>query len=149
MDRDKRIEEAFRHFYHEAGINCATGTLILLSEFYDLPLDQQVLDSAAGLHGAGKYGAQCGLLEGGLMFIGIICKKNGVAKGDIVTLCHDWAELFETKMGSIVCRGLRPFPFTPEDAPKHLCEPISVKALKIAVRYMDERVMPLVTAAKA
>jgi len=31
----------------------------------------QLLDAAVGMHGAGKYGAQCGLVEGSLMFIGL------------------------------------------------------------------------------
>lgn len=143
QNRDGRIKEAFHNFYHEAGINCAIGTLMLLSEFYDLELDSQVVNAATGLHGAGKYGAQCGLLEGGLMFIGIYGKHHDLKKTEIVNLCYDWAKTFEDGMGSLVCKGLRPYPFTSEDATKHLCEPISVKALNIAVRFMDERLVPL------
>lgn len=147
MDREKRIEEAYHKFYHEDGVPCAVGTLMLFSEFYDLPLDQQVLDSATGMVGAGKTGKQCGLMEAGIMFIGIMGKAKGVAKADIFKLCGAWSKTFEAEMGSTECKGLRPFPFTPEDAPKHLCEPISVKAMKMAVGFMDDNLMPAVAAA--
>jgi hypothetical protein len=73
------IEESIRKkvhdYYWEDDVNCATVMLKILSELHDLKLDQQVVNSAIGMHGAGRFGAQCGLVEGSLMFIGIFGKK--------------------------------------------------------------------------
>ena len=139
---EQYIREKVHYFYHEAGVNCATGTLTLLSDIFRVPLQEQVYDSAIAMHGAGKYGAQCGILDGAMMFITIYGKQRGLTKTVMVGLVHDWAALFEQEMGSIVCKGLRPFPLTPEDAPKHLCEPITVKGVKLAVKYIKEAVEP-------
>ena len=35
-----------------------------------------MLDAALGMHGAGKYGAQCGLAEGTLIFLGTFGRAN-------------------------------------------------------------------------
>ena len=63
----KRVHE----LYWEKDINCARTALLCLSELFEIPLAPQTIQSAAGLHGAGGYRAQCGLVEGALMFIGI------------------------------------------------------------------------------
>jgi len=136
---ESHVRDRVHHFYHEAGINCSVGTLSLLSDIFDVKLEEQVYDSAVAMHGAGKYGAQCGILEGGIMFISIYAKQNGLKKKDIVPIVYDWAALFEKEMGSLVCRGLRPYPFTAEDAPKHLCEPLTVKGLGLAVNFIKDR----------
>lgn len=146
MDRNKRIEEGFHDLYFNRSIPCSIASLMLLSEFYNLPLDQQVLDSAIGMVGAGKTGKQCGLLEAGLMFIGIMAKKNGIPRVDIVKICGKWTEELEELLGNTECRNLRPFPFKPEDAPKHLCLPISVKAVKKAVQFIDDNLIPVIEA---
>jgi hypothetical protein len=136
------VAEKVHYFYHEAGINCAVGTLILLSDLFGVELQEQVYDSAIAMHGAGKYGAQCGILEGGIMFASIYAKQNGLEKKEIVPIIYKWSSLFEKEMGSLVCRELRPYPFTPEDAPKHLCEPITVKGVKLAVKFIQEELEP-------
>ncbi len=138
------VVERVHYFYHEAGINCAVGTLSLLSDIFDVKLQEQVYDSALAMHGAGKYGAQCGLLEGGIMFTSIYAKQNGLDKKVIVPLIYKWSSLFEKEMGSLVCRELRPYPFTPEDAPKHLCEPITIKGVKLAVNFIQKELEPII-----
>lgn len=63
----KRVHE----LYWEEDIDCARTALICLSEIFETALEPQTIRSAVGLHGAGGYRAQCGLVEGALMFIGI------------------------------------------------------------------------------
>ena len=60
------IENRVHDLYWKDDINCARTMLICLSELYKVNLEQQVVRAAIGLHGAGGYRAQCGLLEGGL-----------------------------------------------------------------------------------
>lgn len=44
------------------------------------------MDAALGMHGAGGYRAQCGLVEGALMFIGIWGKMHGKEEAEIVRI---------------------------------------------------------------
>ena len=140
---EEYVAEKVHYFYHEAGINCAEGTLSLLSDIFGVELEDQVYDSAVAMVGAGKYGAQCGILEGCMMFASIYAKQHGLVKKQIVPMIYNWSAKFEKEMGSIVCKGLRPYPFTPEDAPKHLCEPITVKGVGLAVKFIQEEVEPV------
>lgn len=132
------VAEKVHYFYHEAHIGCAVATLILLSQIFEVQLEEQVYESAVPMVGAGKYGAQCGILEGTMMFSSIYAKQHGVDNKTIMSMIYKWSEMFEKEMGSLVCKGLRPYPFTPEDAPKHLCEPITVKGVGLAVKFITE-----------
>ena len=59
------------HLYYDKDENCARTTLRCLSNLFSFPVGEDVLSSAIGMHGAGFYRAQCGLVEGSLMFIGL------------------------------------------------------------------------------
>ena len=74
MDEKEIIHRRVHDYYWKDDINCAKTTLKILAEIFEVPLKDQVLDSATGLHGAGRYDAQCGLVEGALMFTGILGK---------------------------------------------------------------------------
>ena len=50
----------------------------ILSHLFSFPLEEQTLDAAIGMHGAGGLGAQCGLVEGSLMFIGAYLAGSAV-----------------------------------------------------------------------
>lgn len=112
--------------------------LKILGEIFAVKIEPQVLDSAVGMHGAGEYGAQCGLTEGSLMFLGILCSERNYAKEEIVESCYDFAEQFEAEFGSLICSKLRPEGFKP-DNPPHLCEGLSKKAVEFAVNFIDNQ----------
>ena len=73
---ESEVRNAVHNYYWIDDINCATATLKILSKAFSINISPQVIDSAIGMHGAGKYGAQCGLVEGSLMFIGIYGKSQ-------------------------------------------------------------------------
>ncbi|MCP4723580.1 MAG: C_GCAxxG_C_C family protein [bacterium] len=137
MDHDKFIAEKVRHYYHVENIHCTHTTLNILSKLFDHKVNQQVMDAAEGMHGAGLYGAQCGLVEGAMMFIGLYGKSNGLTAEDIGSLCCEFANGFEEKLGSLVCRELRPEGFKPSNPP-HLCEPRTNEAIKYAAEFIAE-----------
>lgn len=130
------INEKVHKYYWEDDINCATTVLKTLANIYKIDLNFQVIDAAIGMHGAGKFGAQCGLVEGSLMFIGIWGRKNGYESDSIVNYCHSFANKFQDDFGSIVCRDLRPQGFKP-DNPSHICEEITKKAIKFTLNYIN------------
>lgn len=128
MENTEFIEQRVKQYYWVEALNCATTTLKVLSELYNIELAQQVIDSSLGMHGAGKYGAQCGLVEGTLLFIGILGRARNHTDDRIVETCYLFAESFEKQFSSILCRELRPQGFSPEQ-PLHLCADITSDAL--------------------
>lgn len=137
MKKTERISEIVKTSYHRDDVNCATTSLRVLSECFDVELNPQVFDAAVGMHGAGKFGAQCGLVEGSLLFLGISGRERGLSDTVIADLCRDFAESFEREFSSLECRVLRPEGFLP-DNPPHLCEKLTCKAIEFSVNFIEK-----------
>jgi len=137
MQIEKFIDQRVHDYYWKDDINCAMCTLKMLEEVFSIDLTPQVLDSAIGLNGAGKYQAQCGLVEGALMFVGILGKQRKVPYETIKKLCYSFAEQFEKEFGSLICKKLRPEGFKPENPP-HLCEELTKKTSLFSINFIKE-----------
>jgi len=141
MPLEKLICERVAQYYWQDDINCASASLKILGEIFDVDLQSQVLDAALGMHGAGEYGAQCGLVEGGLMFLGIWGRARGCSDGKIIGWCNSFARDFEARFGTLLCKELRPEGFGPHN-PGHPCELLSRIAIAFAgafVRAINEQ----------
>jgi len=97
----KRVHE----LYWKEDINCARTALVCLSELFEIAIERQAIWSAVGLHGAGGYRAQCGLVEGSLMFIGIYLHTIGQTEDEIVSACYNFASAFDREFGSSFFTG--------------------------------------------
>jgi C_GCAxxG_C_C family probable redox protein len=137
MNIKELIEKRVHDYYWKDDINCAMCTLKVLAEIFSVDLNPQILDAAIGMNGAGKYRAQCGLVEGTLMLIGVLGKKKNIPYDDIKHLCYQFAERFEKEFGSLLCRDLRPDGFSP-DNPPHLCEELTRKTILFSLNYIQE-----------
>ncbi|SHN65555.1 C-GCAxxG-C-C family protein [Desulfovibrio litoralis] len=122
------IAEKVHRLYWDVDMNCARTTMSCLSELFDLKIDKQTMNAAIGLHGAGCFRAQCGLVEGALMFIGIYLSEKGKTDQEISQACYLFAKQFTDKFGSLRCFDLRPNGFTENDPP-HACESLSVESI--------------------
>ncbi len=132
---DKFIKDKVNECYKKFDYNCATTTLLTLSEYFNFSLHQQTIDSALGMHGAGKYGAQCGLVEGTLMFLGMQGREKKLSEDMIIKACNKFAREFENYFSSLQCKVLRPEGFHPEQPP-HLCESITCSAINFSINYI-------------
>lgn len=130
------INSKVHDYYWNDDLNCAETTLKTLSEIFHVELEPQVLDAAVGLHGAGGYGAQCGLVEGSLMFIGILGKQKELGKERIIELCFTFANRFERRFKSLRCKELRIEGFN-SDNPPHLCEGRTKEAIKFSAEFIS------------
>lgn len=137
-DRQQWISDAVRVCYWNADLNCARTTLYVLSMVADVQLEPQIWAATVGMHGAGRFGAQCGLVEGGLLFIGIHGVRIGLEVKRICALCHAYALAFTQQFGSLECRVLRPQGFSKEDPP-HACEVLTVRALRFAIDFFEKQ----------
>ena len=131
------IKNRVHELYWNDNINCARTAIICLSELFETAVEQQTICSAVGLHGAGGYRAQCGLVEGALMFIGIYLHKMGKTEDEIVSACYNFASAFEKIFGSLRCFELRPTGFSESDPP-HMCENLTCKGIGFAYQYILE-----------
>jgi hypothetical protein len=138
MDRDEFMSQRVSECYRQRNFNCTNTTLHILAEHFGLKLADQVIDAGVGMHGAGGYRAQCGLVEGGLMFTGILGGARGWSKERVGRTCRAFAAGFEERFGSLLCRELRPEGFAP-DNPPHLCEPLTRETTLFALEFLSER----------
>jgi hypothetical protein len=136
LDTQSFVQKRVESYYWNNDLNCATTNLLILSETFCVKLSDQVVDSALGMHGAGEYGAQCGLVEGTLMFLGIIGRLIGIPDKDIINSCKEFAGKFENQYSSLLCNILRPEGFS-EKNPPHLCERLTCKAICFNVEFMN------------
>lgn len=132
------VENRVHDDYWHRDLNCASTTLRIMAEHFGIRLDDQVLDAAIGMHGAGGHRAQCGIVEGTLMFIGILGRQRSIPDDDIISFCREFAEKFQTAFGSIVCATLRPEGFAP-DQPPHLCERLTVEGIVHNITLISNR----------
>jgi C_GCAxxG_C_C family probable redox protein len=121
--------------YWEQDINCARTCILTLGRLFELEIQPQTYQAAIGLHGAGGFRAQCGLVEGALMFIGSYYCDRGKPDEEIVSLCYQFADSFTNKFGSLLCFDLRPNGFTKEDKP-HLCEDLTIRAIEFTKHFI-------------
>lgn len=134
---EEKIQKKVHNFYWENDYNCATSMMKILKKNYGIKLQDQVYDAMVGMHGAGNYGAQCGLVEGALLFIGIFGRQQKMSDKKIIKHCYQFAEQFEKEFGSLKCSVLRPEGFK-EDNPPHLCEELSNKAIVFTIKFIDQ-----------
>jgi C_GCAxxG_C_C family probable redox protein len=130
------VKEQVSQCYWKYDINCATTVLCILSEIFEIELNNQTFDAALAMHGAGKYGAQCGLVEGTIMFIGVFGRQNNIHDRGTIDACRDFARKFESRFGSLLCSVLRPEGFS-DDNPLHMCEQITCEAIECAALHVS------------
>lgn len=136
MDLEKTIREHVHHLYYDLDVNCARTTMMCLGELLDFRLEDQTVRAAIGMHGAGGFRAQCGLVEGALMFMGAYFSEKGMEDSSIAGICGQFAAEFTERFGSLDCRSLRPGGFRDDDPP-HLCESLTADSISFVYRFID------------
>lgn len=139
MNMNSKIIELVHNYYWDMDINCARTMLLSLSKLTNVTLNSQTIDAAIGLHGAGGYRAQCGLVEGALMFLGIYASQKGYFDSEIAYLCYQYADEFTKHFSSIRCYDLRPSGFSENDAP-HACEDLTVRAILFTYDFIKKKI---------
>lgn len=132
------IHARVHEYYWQDDFSCALTTLKTLAELFYPELHPQVINAAFGLN-AGRFGLQCGLVEGGLLFIGSYGNHKSIAQDQIRELCHQYCREFQARFGSMLCTELRPQGFGPENPP-HLCENLTKQAICFAAEFIAEKI---------
>lgn len=107
MDRDRFIRDRVQTYFVDGDDNCAMSTLRILGEYFETPLDLQVLDAAQCVPGAGGTGEACGLIMGALMFIGVWGAKHHHPRESLNLLAQRVTTYVQHQFGSVCCRDLQ------------------------------------------
>lgn len=141
MDRESAeyrfIEQTVHHLYYDYDTNCAGTSIRCLATLFGYEVCQQAFDASLGMHGAGGYRAQCGLVEGPLMFMGMYFASLGFERAQIIQACRGFGEAFERAFGSLRCCELRPQGFHPGQPP-HMCEDLTCRAIAFSFDYIRQ-----------
>ncbi len=139
MTLEELVAARVENMYHDLDDSCVHTTLKILAEVFDTEVAQQTYDSSAGmLGGGGLYGGQCGLIQGGVLFIGILSANHGLDKDTLKQHCFDYSEQSAKELGSLLCREIRPEGFA-DDNPDNLCEPRTVESIVSTARFIADR----------
>ncbi len=134
------IKELVHDLYWGVDKNCATVMITALSRHFEVAVSPQVFEAIVGMHGAGGFGAQCGLVEGALLFIGMFGAKQSIPEQETVNICYRFGESFTQEFGSLICSVLRPQGFKP-DNPPHLCEEMTNHAVLFAIQFIQNEML--------
>lgn len=135
MENTSAIKERVHEYYWQYDFNCATTMLKILAELFEIEILPQTYDAVVAIPGAGRYGAQCGLVSGAIMFIGISGRLKNLTNEAIDKGCYDFTDGFKREFHYLNCSELRPEGFKPENPP-HLCENLTARAVDFAVEYV-------------
>ncbi len=136
MESVKEVKNKIRELYWEKQGNCAHAMLHCLGELMQIELDAQVFASVAGLHGAEKLGAHCGLALAGQMFIAIYDRQANRDEASVIAHCTRYAEVFRNTFTTLVCRELRLNGYRSTD-PRHCCEQLTCDAITVTYNFLQ------------
>lgn len=126
-----QLKALVKKYFLDQALNCGLTMMHCLSDFFQLPVHEQVYASVNGImeHRAKRH--QCGLYKGALMFLGIYGTQLGWTRDQINEKTLSMAEAFEEHFQTIHCYELRADNF--ENDPRHnLCADLAVEAVLFA-----------------
>lgn len=118
------VQEGFFTREEDSAVTVLRG----LGEVFDTALSPQLLQAAAAVSGAGCSGAQCGIVEGALLFIGLYYGAKGKTAAEIAAVSRAFAAAYAEKWGSLRCAELRPGGVH-EDDPPTLCAGLTLEGI--------------------
>ena len=133
---ENKIKELVKEAYWVRDENCCIALIKTISDIFSLDISGELISAAAALPGAGRFGAQCGLITGGIMIIGIIGKSQQKSNDEIRNISYNYSKMFFEKYYSLMCKELRPQGFA-SDNPPHLCEKLTVEAAIDLYKLID------------
>jgi len=138
MELQEYIARRVEQEYHDLDTPCTPTTIKILSEVFKLELPKELVELSFALSGISKHGAQCGLVEGVLVMIGLIGHRQGLDKEVLAEICSDFLKQYDQKHGSLRCKELRLGGFNDDDPP-NLCEGLTATSITDAALFLSER----------
>ena len=107
MDKDRFIRDRVQTYFVDGNDNCTMTSLRIQGEHFETPLDSQVLDAAQCVPGTIGTRETCGLITGGLMFIGVWGAQHHHPRETLNLLAQRMTSQVRHQFGSVCCRDLK------------------------------------------
>lgn len=126
-----KLKELTSEYFLNQSLNCGLTMMHCLSDFFHLPVHEQVYASVNGImeHRDKRY--QCGLYKGALMFIGIYGTEHGWSRDKINASTLMVAQAFEERYSSVHCYDIRSASFA-KNPDHNLCHNLAADAVLFA-----------------
>ncbi len=124
------IEQRVAAYFVSGENNCAMTVLRVLTEVFETPVAQPVIDAAQCMPGAGGVDHLCGLVSGALMFVGVWGGQHGLHRSVLRPVTSGFSQAVRERFGSLMCSDLRL-----ADG----CGPLAVAFLTFTIPYLRSR----------
>lgn len=125
-----RLKQYVQKYFLEQQLNCGLTMIHCLSDFFQLPVHEQVYASVNGIMEHRDKRHQCGLYKGALMFLGIYGTQLGWDRAMLNEKTLSLAQAFEEYFHAINCYELRAESFASN--PDHnLCCNLAAEAVML------------------
>ena len=125
------VQQRVTTYFITGDNNCAMTVLRVLSETFQTPVTQQVIDAAQCMPGAGGVDHLCGLVSGVLMFVGVWGAQQGLHRQTLRPLTSDFSQAIQEHFGSLMCNDLRSV---------EGCGPLAAAFLTFTIRFLETRI---------
>ncbi|MFA5828869.1 MAG: C-GCAxxG-C-C family protein [Candidatus Gracilibacteria bacterium] len=102
-----------------------------------LPIVAKKISSA--MNGGGRAGAQCGILEAGLLILSLLCGRadSKQPRDPLQILAYKLTKKFENEYGNLLCRNIRPEGFKPDQI-NNICEERIIYGIIFLLNFFEE-----------
>lgn len=125
------LKELTVKYFLSQSLNCGLTMMHCLSDFFNLPVHEQVYASVNGIMEHRDKRHHCGLYKGALMFIGIYGTEKGWDRDKINANTLMLAQAFEERYHSLNCYDIRSASFA-ENPEHNLCHSLAEDAVLFA-----------------
>ncbi|MCD8199070.1 MAG: C-GCAxxG-C-C family protein [Phascolarctobacterium sp.] len=129
------LKKAANYYFVKKLLNCGLTMMHCLSDFFNVPVHEQVYQAINGIMENRFKRYQCGLYKGTVMFLGIYGTDKGWDRDKLNAITLDFAKAFEKEYGSIMCNEVRRVSFETNSA--HLiCTAFAARAVIFSANYI-------------
>ena len=137
QEEKELLQQQSNQYFLNQGLSCGLTMLHCLSDYFKLPLEQQVYAALGGMMESPAQREQCGLYKGALMFLGIYCAQQGLDKQATYQIILDFTQSMSRDYPSLKCYELRGGPFLPGEL-HDKCAPLTARTVIYVVEYLLE-----------
>lgn len=99
MDIKEKIKSLIQKYAGKQEMGCSATVLSVLSDLFNIKVEKQVMACLIGMEGGSNFKNDCGLLDGSLMFIGIMLSQQGLPEPLTKGICRQFTGSFEIEFG--------------------------------------------------
>ena len=119
--------------------NCGEVVVRVLIKELGLKVPKEILRSSSVMNGGGRAGAQCGILEAGLLILALCYGRDTYKKSrdPLQKYAYQLTKEFEIYYKGTLCRKIRPEGFSPHQ-PLNLCNQRILHGIQFLLDFLKK-----------